>query len=383
VQVTQVQGPYTVLWSSGETTATAVKLVAGQNTITLTDVNHCQVTQSVQVPSPPAVSILSETITTPVCAGGTGSIQVAATGGAGNFTYSWNGTAGQNNIQNIKAGSYNLIINDNNGCSFTKGYTLNDPPPFVIDLGTDETICPNTTTSIGLTLPNATYVWSGPNSFANTQGIVSVGDAGNYQLTVTNSDGCVATDEVNLSISNNLLKADLLAVSQAHVGDTLILIDISWPMPDQTAWHLGDSATVIYSDKDYALISFSQPGVYTVGVGATLGGCENHYFQKIIIDDQPRGGEAGHGSVAPEMTTFTVFPNPFVEKTNARIELSEPGAVTVKVYSMATNLMIMSTELVGEKAYEVEIDFNTQEAGLYIILVEAGSKTRALRVIKL
>lgn len=383
VQMTSVQSPYAVSWSSGETTTSAIKLVGGQNSVTITDVNNCTVTKTFQVPSPQAINLIFETLINPVCVGGTGSIQVTPTGGAGNFIYSWNGTSGQNNIQNIKAGLYNLLIKDGSGCSFTKTYTLLDPPPFTIDLGVDKTICPNTTTSIGLTLPNATYVWSGPNNFVSTQGIVSVGDAGKYLLTVTNSNGCQATDDLTLTISNNLLKADFLIVSQAHVGDTLVVIDISWPIPDKIQWQLSDSATVIHADNDYALISFSEPGTYTVGVTATLGGCENDSFQKIVIDDKPRETKGGRVSGNPDIISVTAYPNPFVGKTSLKIELTQPGPAILKVYSLITNLLIMSHEFDDDSAYTAELDFNGREAGLYVIVVDSGANTKAVRVVKL
>lgn len=383
VQVTTVQSPYSISWSSGESTTTAIKLIAGQNSVTIKDVNNCTVTKTFQVPSPQTISLNFETIANPVCVGGTGSIQVTPTGGAGNFIYSWNGVAGPNNIQNIKAGPYDLIIKDNNGCSFAKTYTLSDPPPFVIDLGPDETICPRTSTSKGVTFPNATYVWTGPNNFSSSQGIVSVGTAGNYQLTVTNAAGCKASDEVTITISNNLLKADFLTVSNAHMGDTLMIIDISWPIPDQIKWLFSDTAKMVSSNSDYALISFSDPGTYTVGITATLGGCQDTYYQKITIDNKPRHGEPGHNSGDPAISTFAAYPNPFIGRTNARIELSEQGTATLKVYSLVTNLLIMSHEFSGDSAYEAEIDFTGREAGLYVIIVESGSKTKAVRVVKL
>ncbi len=383
LQVTSVQSPYSISWSSGETTAAAAKLVAGQNTVTLIDANQCQVTKTFQVPSPLAINLISETIINPLCVGGIGSIQVTATGGSGSFTYSWNGTTGSNNIQNVKAGSYNLSIKDGSGCSFAKTFTLADPPPFIIDLGPDQTICPNTSTSLGLTLPNATYVWSGPGNFTSTQGIVNVGTAGSYHLTITNTDGCQASDDIAITISNNLLKADFLTVSQAHVGDTLIVIDISWPIPDKIQWQLSDSVSVIHADNDYALISFSEPGTYAVGVTATLGGCENASFQRIIIDDKPRGSKGGRVSGHPDIISVTAYPNPFVGKTSLKIELTQPGPVILKVYSLMTNLLIMSHEFDNDSAYSVELDFNGREAGLYVIVVDSGANEKAVRVVKL
>lgn len=382
VEVTSVQSPYSISWSSGETSASATKLIAGQNTVTITDANNCQFTKTIQVPSPSAITLVSESTVSPVCAGGAGTIQSTPTGGAGAFTYTWNGVAGQNSIQNAKAGSYDLVIKDASGCTLSKTYTLIDPPLFVINLGMDQTICPNTTTSIGMTLPNATYLWRGPNGFTSTQGIVSVGTEGEYQETVTNSDGCKATSNIRISISDNLLKADFLTVSKAHVGDTLAIIDISWPIPDQIKWET-DGATIIYADNNYALITFSNPGTFKIGVTATQGGCQDEYYQTVSVDDLPTGGEAKHKTDDLQVSSIIAYPNPFVGKTNAKIELSGQGVVTLKVFSMTTNRLILSHEFQGDKTYIAEIDFGEREAGLYIIVVESGSKTKAIRVVKL
>ena len=383
LQITSGQAPYTQVWTSGETTTTATKLAAGQNTVTVTDANGCSVTKTFQVPTPPAISAVTETVINPVCVGGSdGSIQVIATGGTGALSYTWNGTAGSNAIQNVKAGTYTLIIKDGNNCQLTKSYSITDPAPFTINLGPDVTICPKATTQIGLTLPNATYQWSGPNGFNSTTGIVNVGTTGTYQLNLINAVGCQASDEVAINIADNLLKADFLMVSQAVVGDTIVVIDISWPIPEMVSWYVGDSATVFHADNDYALISYREPGTYRVGVKATMSGCTDEYYQHITVSKE-KITKGGRESAEPAVSSFVVYPNPFEGKTNVGIALSEPGSATLKVYSLSTNLMIVTHQFDGEKNYEAELDLNGREAGVYIIVLQAGSTTKSVKVIKL
>jgi len=45
--------------------------------------------------------------------------------------------------------------------------------------------------------------------------------------------------------------------------------------------------------------------------------------------------------------------------------------------------LIMAHELQGDRIFNAEIDFEGREAGVYIIIVESESKTKAIRVIKL
>lgn len=383
VDVLSARSPYLISWSSGENSESATKLRAGENSVKIKDANNCEVVKIFLVPSPTAISLISETIANPVCAGDGGTIQVISTGGTGNLLYTWNGVAGGNYIQNGKAGRYDLMIRDAAGCALSKTYSLIDPPPLAISLGADQTICPRTTTSIGSTLPNATYLWSGPGGFTSTQSIVNVGGEGQYRVTVTDSKGCKASSSVTISISENLLKADFLTASKAHAGDTLAMIDISWPIPDQIKWQADNGAAIVYSDNDYALVTFLNPGIFKIGLTATQGGCQDTYYQTVAVDEEPMGGMAKHEGGDLQLSSMTVFPNPFDGKTNTRIELSDVGNVTLKVYSLVTNSMIMMHEFEGDKVYNTEIDFSGREAGLYIILIEYGSNTKAIRVIKL
>jgi hypothetical protein len=118
-------------------------------------------------------------------------------------------------------------------------------------------------------------------------------------------------------------------------------------------------------------------------VTATQGGCQDEYYQTVTIDDRPAGSSAKHNTDDFDVSTIVAFPNPFEGKTNARIELTDSGAATLKVYSMATHLLILSHEFEGGRVYNAEIDFDGREAGLYVIIVESRSKAKAIRVIKL
>ncbi len=382
VDVVSAHDPYSVLWSNGETAATASKLLAGKDSIAVTDANGCTTTASFLIPSPPVISLSSEEISNPVCAGGFGSIVVTPNGGSGNYRYSWNGTSGTNSLQNIGAGRYVLIITDSNGCTFTKTYSLIDPPKFTIDLGKTKTICPNSITQLGLTFPGAVYQWSGPNGYASTQGVIAVSDSGVYQLSVTDSVGCIASDRVTLQLSTSLLQDDFLDASKANVGDTIVVIDISWPVPDKIQWVFVDTTTIFYQDQDYALISYSKPGTYSVGVMSTLAGCEDMFFQSVIIEDR-KPDEASQGTSDSDIKTFVVYPNPFSASTNLQIELSTVAEAAIKVYSLNANEQVMEYQFSGDSKYEATLDFSEKEEGLYIIVLYTGSTTKAIRIIKL
>lgn len=381
ILVTGDYGPYSQQWSTAETTTMASKLKAGSNAVTVTDANGCATTKTFLVPSPTPLASLKESLTNPVCAGGNqGAIQVTATGGTSPYSYSWNGVSGTNNIQQVKAGTYELKITDTNGCSLTTSYTLVDPPAFTIDLGAKKTICPNTVTQIGLQIANATYQWTGPNGFSSTQGVVTVYEGGSYQLTVTSALGCKASSTVMVEVSNTLLKADLLATSKASVGDTVVVIDISWPMPEKIEWVFPAEALVISANQDYSQVKFDRAGTYVVGVKSTLGGCGDSHYQNIEIEENK--GSTG-GRVASGGLIVTVYPNPFETMATVTIEKSEAEEIALEVYELGSNEKIMNHTFSGSASYKAELNFAGLAPGVYVVVVRAGSTTKAVRVIKL
>jgi hypothetical protein len=168
-QVSNLAGkaPYTFLWSSGETTATAMQLTAGTNTVKVADADGCSLQQTFSVTSPPAISLIAETIFAPTCAGGSGSIQVTAAGGTAPYSFQWNGQPGTSFIQNIKAGNYQLIVTDANGCTFNKTFTVTDPAPYTIDLGPDKKICTGGVLAVTSPVDASSYLWTSTNGFNN------------------------------------------------------------------------------------------------------------------------------------------------------------------------------------------------------------------------
>ncbi|MBL7774871.1 MAG: SprB repeat-containing protein, partial [Saprospiraceae bacterium] len=55
-------GPFSYLWSSGDTTATAPMLAAGTHTVTITDALGCEVFDEVTITQPPALSLMLDTV---------------------------------------------------------------------------------------------------------------------------------------------------------------------------------------------------------------------------------------------------------------------------------------------------------------------------------
>lgn len=381
-QISSVTGkaPYTYLWSSGETTVTATQLAAGNNTVKVTDADGCSLQQTFSVTAPSAISLITETVFAPVCAGGNGSIQVTATGGTTPYSFLWNGQSGTSFIQNIKAGAYQLEVKDANGCSFTKSFSMTDPPPFTIDLGPDKKICTGGVLAITSPVDASSYLWTSTNGFNNTGKQVILTQPGSYKLRVTNTVGCIAEDTFVLTTSSDLLKADFLMAPVAHVGDTVMAIDISWPLPDRIGWTFPQEATILVQSQDYASMIFKNEGKFPVKLTANLAECQSEYAASIKIIK--RGETAGGGSSSDLIKSLTAFPNPTSEnRINLKIELSEVAPVRVRLVSLEGNTIVTDFNADAKDLHEFEIRLDGVTKGVYFLLVDVRDQKRVVRIV--
>ncbi|MFN5441938.1 MAG: beta strand repeat-containing protein, partial [Flavobacteriia bacterium] len=156
--------------SAYATTEDISSLGAGTYVLTTTDNNGCTATATVNITQPSAALTLSTTQVNVNCNGNsTGSIDLTPAGGTSPYTYAWTGSVTTQDLSNLAAGTYNVTVTDNNGCTATTSATITQPavPTAGVIAGT-QTICSGgdpvafTSTTAGTTtIPSSTlsYIW--------------------------------------------------------------------------------------------------------------------------------------------------------------------------------------------------------------------------------
>ena len=168
------------------------------------------------------------------CFGGSdGFIEASSQGLFPPFSYSWTGpngfSANTSLIENLIAGEYNLVIEDNNGCQVSESILLTEPNEILITSTSSTTqfsgfgvSCNNASDGwINLSVIGGTdeyfYSWTGPNGFTSTSPGISNLEPGNYFIQITDSNNlCVAYENiflpnpepVNLSFSVSDINSD-------------------------------------------------------------------------------------------------------------------------------------------------------------------------------
>ncbi|MBK9061002.1 MAG: choice-of-anchor L domain-containing protein [Flavobacteriales bacterium] len=201
--------PYSYQWSGpGSFTAGTQDLNmigAGVYMVVITDANGCSIDQPFDVTEPGTFSF-NATLSPVACNNSTdGSIQLTASGGTAPYQYDWSGPNGYNattaNINGLAAGTYNLILTDDNGCSALSSQTLTAPSSLSVytfsnkdhsgyDIscnGSSDGVI-NTTYSGGT--PPYSFAWTGPGGFTASTADITGLAAGTYTLTLTDDNGC-------------------------------------------------------------------------------------------------------------------------------------------------------------------------------------------------
>jgi gliding motility-associated-like protein len=203
--------PYSYQWSNGLGITPNVSGVSiGLYTVTITDSKGCSTTASASVTQPATMST-SLTPTVIGCFGtATGAISVTTSGGTTPYSYTWsNGIGNTGNPTNLNAGTYFVTITDVNGCSVSSSTTINQLPAMSVSSTPVHVLCHGGNTGgilLNITNGNAPFSFNWTNGVGNIQNPAGL-SAGNYQVTVTDANGCTATTSTIITQPNTALSA--------------------------------------------------------------------------------------------------------------------------------------------------------------------------------
>lgn len=214
--VTTVPGASTPLqyeWSFGSTIANPVNVPAGRHYLKLTDVNHCESIEPVEIIQPPPIS-LAVSHNDILCNGGTTEIASVASGGTGVLDYSWDSGESGSVISGKTGGTYILTVTDALGCNETDSVTVTEPTPLVARVadGIDPSCAGLDDGALKLFVEGGTapyfFQWSNGSSRRDQEHL----PGGTYTIEVTDANDCLASD-TRILTAPSLLTADMIKLS--------------------------------------------------------------------------------------------------------------------------------------------------------------------------
>lgn len=259
-------GTVTVTWSTTQTGNSISGLTAGNYSVTAVDGTGCSASASYTVNEPTALTEGIPTIQDAGCAAtNNGAITANISGGTPNYTYSWvqastsQPFAGQT-INSVGADTYNLTVTDNNGCSITTSYTINQAAALTFTQSSTNASCNGAsdgTATITVTggTPPYQFDWNGTGLSANAT--INGLAAGTVNITITDAN-CTETTSLIITeptaVTTTLVS--LIDVSCNNSADGAITVSAAGGTP---------SYNFVWSNAQIgATASGLAPGSYTV-----------------------------------------------------------------------------------------------------------------------
>ena len=222
-----------------QATNTFSNLCTGTYNIVIENAIGCQVTDVTTINEPTQVT-MSNTTTDLSCYNiCNGEINIGGTGGTGTLQYSIDGGTTfslNNDFTGLCAQTYNIVVQDANGCSITGTETLNQPPPMSLS------ILPTNPTCNGYCDGKINCVPSGgtapsPNDYSYTWGPAGTGGSsdpyvtglceGTYTLTVTDANGCTIDTTITLTAPAAVTIDNIATTDEICGGDCSGTLTIS------------------------------------------------------------------------------------------------------------------------------------------------------------
>ena len=185
--------PYDIVWSTGATTARIIDLSSGDYDVIVTDANGCEMTTTVSIAAPQAMTLTSSIIDVSCFDGSDGRIDIDIEGGQEPYEFDWSNGSTSEDIVGLIAGSYTVTATDANGCELIRTMSVNEPVLLEVTADATSVSCNGGNDgSIGITINGGnlpyTFEWSNGMIIKDIGGLI----AGEYTVTVTDAKGCVA-----------------------------------------------------------------------------------------------------------------------------------------------------------------------------------------------
>jgi len=236
--------PYTIKWNTGETTSTIENLSAGWYWADITDSMGCTEREYVKVSEPNQIS-LSTSIKRQSCQENDSVILVSVSGAGGTPPYQiyYKDQLINGEVAIEKEGYHDFTAIDANGCTVTESVNIKRPETGLdIALSILQPNCEQNNGSAEITIESgiAPYAiqWSDGNTALTRNDL----QAGNYQVTVEDANGCSTSQEL---IINQVIHPSVNLISPdtppgCNTPDNLIVAMVE--NADDYFWSLHDSS---------------------------------------------------------------------------------------------------------------------------------------------
>ncbi|MCW5907720.1 MAG: gliding motility-associated C-terminal domain-containing protein [Chitinophagales bacterium] len=305
--------PYSFNWNSGTYTTEDISgLGAGTYNVVVTDSNSCTVTDVAVVSQPPAMATSITPSNVTCFTGSDGSVSLNVTGGNQPYSFSWNnGLYTSQNLQNVSAGVYTVVVTDAQNCTTADTTTITEPP--LITGSRLITICATDSFFTGGAYQNTAGVYTdvlqtanGCDSvlstnlavvnefFSNFDKVICYGQtfvyngnyytaAGTYSQVLKSKSGCDSTVTFTLSILPDINLSAAPNSAKLVLGDT-VTISLITSNPGEIISYSWSPAGGLSCNNCQTVTANPQASTQYVAVAIDSNGCMDTVLIPILVN---------------------------------------------------------------------------------------------------
>ncbi|MGD0710708.1 MAG: PKD domain-containing protein [Bacteroidales bacterium] len=290
--------PYAYTWNPWVSTgSTAINISAGTYQVTITDHNGCDTVASITIGEPSQISLITSGNVT-ICRGQSTIISATASGGTGNYIYTWDNGLGNGSAFTVTPSTtttYTVYVTDVNSCtSIPLSLTVFVSPPINVNLvASPNALCFGSGNVTLIASANGgtgsyTYTWGQGIGISTSTISITPTSTTWYSITVTDNCGSPAgIDSVKVTVyplPNILFSADTMS---GCIPLGVIFSDSTTPAIASWSWDFGEPASGANNTSTQQnpthLYTTSDTFNVTLSVITTNGCAGSYTYQNMII----------------------------------------------------------------------------------------------------
>ncbi|MCG8702163.1 MAG: SprB repeat-containing protein, partial [Bacteroidales bacterium] len=372
---------YTVVWPDDSEGPMASNLSGGSHTLRVYDSEGCKLFKSFTIDSPDSIYYQLNSLVNPTCFGvQDGEIHLEATGGTSGYSYQWNSGKNMRNLNNVDTGNYVVTITDKNQCQRSFAFDLDYSLTLTTNLEDEMTICHNNIYPISIGSYRF-YEWSRNGEYLTQDSICYADEAGEYVVDVEDEQGCLATDSITIHMSEAVQTAQFLMATEVYQGDTVVIFEVSDPMPDSINIIYPEGIEQVDSGQYYRHIYVPDTGTFEIELISYMLDCQDITTKKLYV--MPRDEDLAwmKSSRRKIIKSFNLTPNPNHGDFDIEVELFEKHDATVRLLSFGEGIVYDSRKMQNAMHYTSHYHLNNVKPGVYLLNLTAGEEMKNIKFI--
>lgn len=383
IDIQNGRAPYQYSIDNGKTFQSAnnfTNLYTGTYQVVVKDKYDCRWTTNVTLNSIIPVVVFTNTVSNVSCFNGNnGAIKVTATGGQPPYQYKWENFSNTTDLlTGVSAGQYVLLLTDGAGCYSKDTVQVAQPAAAVSAITTTQPVCIGSNGSITVNASGGTppykYSANNGNTFQD-DAVLSDLPAGTYNVVIKDINNCQVSYAVVINPANAMPDINFLVASGKNALDTLVIKEVSMPIPDSIHWSFDPAAQVIQNGAS-PRIKFNAPGNYWVAMTGYFKGCAYSVRKTVYINAYDPDAGLVYEPPIQVIDTVMLYPNPNNGQFSVRVKLSRKQKLIMLIQDMGTGREIVRRTYDPVLIADDQFALGNISNGTYVLRVIAENDSR-------